>query len=165
MEELLLYTSFGSPRVEKSLERRDELSGGHCPPHLYITEPPVICWQRVDPTKTLGTSDNARSRDEQKITKKASPAHRLKTRHEIWKPWRRLGVFLTNHNGDTLVHFCMIYKRYKDKQLVCYMKRLQAHTLLVLVSFENKLPQNLGKGVLKHQGVIWPALNCTEHQF
>lgn len=159
------YMSFSSQRAEKSLERRDELSGGCCPPHLYITEPPVICWQRIDPAKTLGTSDSARSQDEQKIPKKAPPAHRLMTRHEIWKPHRRLGVFPTNRNGNTLVHFCVIYKRYKDKQLVCHVKRLQAHTLLVLLSFENKLPQNLGEGVLKHRGVIWPSLNFTEHLF
>ena len=46
-----------------------------------------------------------------------------------------------------------------------YVKRLPAHTLLVLVSFKDKLSLNLGEGVLKHQGVIWRSLNFAVHNF
>lgn len=59
-------------------------------------------------------------------------------------------MFFTNHSGNVLVHFCMIYKRYTGKYPVCGMKKLEAHTL-ILVSFEGKLLQNPG-GSIKTPG-------------
>lgn len=106
-----------SQRAEKGLERRDKLSGGSQSPHLHITELLDLPWQRVDSTKTLGTSEDARS--------EAPPAYRLKTTHEIWKPHRRLDTFFTNHSGNILVHFCMIYKKIqRQAACVCYVRRL-----------------------------------------
>lgn len=158
--------SFSSQRVEKSLKRRDKLSVGWQPPHLHMAEPLVIYWQMVDPTKTLETSEDARSQDESEYYQESTAS--IQAEDEAWnlEVCKRLSMFFTNHSGNILVHFCMIYKRYKDKQRsVCYVKRLQAHTLLVLVSFEDKLLQNVREGVLKCWGVIWPSLHFTEHNF
>lgn len=44
------------------------------------------------------------------------------------------------------------------------MKKLEILTF-VFVSFEGKLLQNLGEGVLKHQRVIWPSLKITDNNF
>lgn len=54
---------FNSQRVEKSLGRRNKLSGGYQPPHLYLTEPLVMCWQRADSTETLQAFEDERSQD------------------------------------------------------------------------------------------------------